>query len=89
MGDFKTTSRNGGPLEIAHEIQLSCYAYLLRHGSPVREAGLEIRNLVKTKVPQVSARWMWKSHQAAINFEFAKAGQMSQGKFHCLSQRNH
>jgi hypothetical protein len=29
--DFKTASKSSGPLEITHEIQLSCYAYLLRH----------------------------------------------------------
>jgi hypothetical protein len=53
IADFKTTARSGEPLEIVHEIQLSCYAYLFRHVSPVQEGGLEIRNLVKTKVPQV------------------------------------
>lgn len=53
IADFKTTSKGGAPLEIAHEIQLSCYAYLLRSTSSAPESGLEIRNLVKTKVPQV------------------------------------
>ena len=47
------TSRSSEPLEISHEIQLSCYAYLLRHNSSVHEAGLEIRSLVKTKIPKV------------------------------------
>jgi putative RecB family exonuclease len=51
--DFKTASKSSGPLEISHEIQLSCYAYLFRRVSPVEEAGLEIRSLVKTKQPQV------------------------------------
>jgi hypothetical protein len=51
--DFKTAAKSSGPLEITHEIQLSCYAYLFRQNSPVHEAGLEIRNLVKTKTPQV------------------------------------
>jgi len=51
--DFKTTSRSSEPLEIAHEIQLSCYSYLIRHNSAAHEAGLEIRSLVKTKVPKV------------------------------------
>jgi putative RecB family exonuclease len=53
IADFKTAARNSEPLEISHEIQLSCYSYLYRHASPVEEAGLEIRSLVKTKVPQV------------------------------------
>jgi predicted RecB family nuclease len=53
IADFKTTARSGEPLEIAHEIQLSCYALLFRHVAGVQEGGLEIRNLVKTKMPQV------------------------------------
>ncbi len=53
IADFKTTSRSSDPLEITHEIQLSCYAYLLRHNSAAHEAGLEIRSLVKTKIPKV------------------------------------
>ncbi|HUY32244.1 MAG TPA: PD-(D/E)XK nuclease family protein [Pirellulales bacterium] len=48
IADFKTAARNSEPLEITHEIQLSCYAYLFRHSSPVEESGLEIRSLVKT-----------------------------------------
>ena len=55
IADFKTTSRSGEPLEIVHEIQLSCYSYLFRHASGVQEGGLEIRNLVKTKVPRVQS----------------------------------
>jgi putative RecB family exonuclease len=51
--DFKTAAKSGPPLEISHEIQLSCYAYLFRPLSPVDEAGLEIRSLVKTKTPQI------------------------------------
>lgn len=51
--DFKTASKSSGPLEITHEVQLSCYSYLFRHASPEPEAGLEIRNLVKTKTPQI------------------------------------
>jgi len=53
IADFKTTSRSGEPLEIAHEIQLGCYAFLFRGASSVPETALEIRNLVKTKVPRV------------------------------------
>ena len=51
--DFKTAARSSAPLEIAHEIQLTSYAYLVRHVFGRRESGLEIRSLIKTKVPQV------------------------------------
>jgi CRISPR/Cas system-associated exonuclease Cas4 (RecB family) len=51
--DFKTSARSSEPLEIVHEVQLSCYAYLLRHTAEQEEAGLEIRSLVKTKTPKV------------------------------------
>jgi CRISPR/Cas system-associated exonuclease Cas4 (RecB family) len=51
--DFKTSARSAEPLEITHEIQLTSYAYIFRHSSPQPEAGLEIRSLVKTKVPKV------------------------------------
>jgi hypothetical protein len=53
IADFKTSSRNSGPLEIVHEIQLTAYAYLFRHASWQEEAGLEIRSLIKTKSPKV------------------------------------
>jgi hypothetical protein len=53
IADFKTAARKAEPLEITHEVQLSCYSYLFRHASAAEEAGLEIRNLVKTKTPQV------------------------------------
>ena len=36
-----------------HEIQLSSYAYLFRHVERRQEAGLEIRSLIKTKVPKI------------------------------------
>ena len=51
--DFKTTARASTPLEISHEIQLSCYSYLFRHATGQRESGLEIRSLVKTKTPKI------------------------------------
>ena len=51
--DFKTAARSAAPLEITHEIQLSAYSYLLRAKTAQQEAGLEIRQLVKTKKPQV------------------------------------
>jgi putative RecB family exonuclease len=53
ISDFKTASKSSGPLEITHEVQLSCYSYLFRRASPEPEAGLEIRNLIKTKTPQI------------------------------------
>jgi hypothetical protein len=51
--DFKTTARGGELLETAHEIQLSSYSYLHRHVSQTTESALEIRSLIKTKVPRV------------------------------------
>ena len=33
--DFKTAARTSEPMQITHEIQLSCYAYLLRHAQQV------------------------------------------------------
>jgi hypothetical protein len=51
--DFKTTSRSAEPLETAHEVQLGCYAYLFRHAAGSQESCLEIRNIVKTKLPQI------------------------------------
>ena len=52
IADFKTTSRGGEPLEVMHEVQLSCYSYLFRQVSPVAEGSLQIRNLVKTTLPE-------------------------------------
>jgi putative RecB family exonuclease len=51
--DFKTSSRNQAPAEIAHELQMACYSYLFRRATHEQKAGLEFRHLVKTKVPQV------------------------------------
>jgi hypothetical protein len=53
IADFKTTARGGEPLEVMHEVQLTSYSYLVRHSSAASESALEIRNLVKTKVPRV------------------------------------
>jgi putative RecB family exonuclease len=53
--DFKTSARSAEPLEITNEIQLSCYAYLYRHCSSQREDAVEIRTLVKTKLPRVES----------------------------------
>ena len=54
IADFKTSSRSSEPMEVSHEVQLSSYAYLFRQVYPVEEAALEIRQLVKTKLPQVN-----------------------------------
>lgn len=51
--DFKTSSRSAPPLEISHEIQLSCYSLLFRALTGRAEAELQIRSLVKTKTPKV------------------------------------
>jgi CRISPR/Cas system-associated exonuclease Cas4 (RecB family) len=53
--DFKTAARAQAPLEISHEIQLSAYAYLVRCLFGQRESALEIRSLVKTRLPQIHA----------------------------------
>jgi CRISPR/Cas system-associated exonuclease Cas4 (RecB family) len=53
IADFKTSAKSAEPLEITHEIQLTSYAYLFRHCAQQQEAGLEIRSLIKTKVPKV------------------------------------
>lgn len=50
--DFKTAARSSEPAEISHEIQLSSYAWLYRQITGRRESGLEIRSLIKTKVPK-------------------------------------
>jgi hypothetical protein len=36
-----------------HEVQLTAYAYLFRQRAHDFEAGLEIRSLIKTKVPKI------------------------------------
>ena len=51
--DFKTASRQSAAPEIVHEIQLTSYAYLFRQLTGQKEAGLEIRSLVKTKQPSI------------------------------------
>ena len=51
--DVKTAARSGMPAEIAHEIQLSSYSYLFRRLDGRKEAGLQIRSLIKTKVPKI------------------------------------
>ncbi len=51
--DFKTAGRSSAPLEISHEIQLTSYAWLFRQVSDRPESQLQIRSLIKTKVPQI------------------------------------
>ena len=51
--DFKTSARSGSPVEIMHEVQLTGYAFLFRQVANEVEAGLEIRSLIKTKVPKI------------------------------------
>jgi len=51
--DFKTSARSGSPVEIMHEVQLTAYSYLFRQLADETEAGLEIRSLIKTKVPKI------------------------------------
>jgi hypothetical protein len=51
--DFKTAARSSEPMEISHEVQLSSYAWLHRQITGQQEGGLEIRSLIKTKVPKV------------------------------------
>jgi putative RecB family exonuclease len=51
--DFKTAARSSQPLEIMHEIQLSCYSYMYRRMTGHSEAALEIRSLIKTKSPKI------------------------------------
>jgi hypothetical protein len=53
--DFKTSARSSAPLEITHEIQLSCYAYAFRHVFGISERELQIRSLIKTKIPKIES----------------------------------
>lgn len=53
IADFKTAARGGRPAEITHEIQLSSYSFLFRQLDGRKEAGLEIRGLIKTKTPKI------------------------------------
>ncbi len=51
--DHKTAARNSESAEITHEIQLSTYAWLYRRNTGQDEAGLQVRSLIKTKVPKL------------------------------------
>jgi putative RecB family exonuclease len=62
--DFKTAARADELSELVHEIQLGSYAYLFRKVTGTEESGLELRRLVKTKVPQVLFhRWPARSER--------------------------
>lgn len=50
--DFKTSARSSAPLDVTHEIQLSCYAYAFRQCFGRVESELQIRSLIKTKTPK-------------------------------------
>jgi CRISPR/Cas system-associated exonuclease Cas4 (RecB family) len=54
--DFKTAARASDGCPLAHELQLTAYAYLLRRATGRKESALEIRQLVKTKRPKVSVQ---------------------------------
>jgi hypothetical protein len=51
--DFKTAASAAAPNPLAHEIQLTSYSYLLRAASGRAEGELQIRSLIKTKVPKL------------------------------------
>lgn len=51
--DFKTAARGGALQPIIHEVQLTTYAYLFRRLTGKAEQELQIRRLVKTKVPKI------------------------------------
>jgi len=53
IADFKTAARSSEPMEISNEIQLTSYAWLHRQITGQEEGGLEVRSLIKTKVPKV------------------------------------
>lgn len=51
--DFKTAAKSNSTPEVAHEIQLSSYAYAVRQMTGHEEAGMEIRSLIKTRLPKL------------------------------------
>ena len=51
--DFKTSVKSAAPLDVTHEVQLSCYGYLFRDAYGETERELQIRSLIKTKVPKI------------------------------------
>ena len=53
IGGPRRMASSGDLLEIAHEVQLSCYSWLFRRVACCAEEELQIRRLIKTKVPRV------------------------------------
>lgn len=53
IADFKTAASASSNCELQHELQLTAYAYLIRHVFGRKESSLEIRQLVKTKTPKI------------------------------------
>jgi hypothetical protein len=51
--DFKTAARGGSLAEIQHEVQLTAYSFAYRAVTGRREGELQIRRLIKTKVPKI------------------------------------
>jgi len=51
--DFKTAASASSNCDLTHEIQLSAYSYLVRSFYGFDESELQIRQLVKTKVPKI------------------------------------
>ena len=51
--DFKTSASASSNCELTHEIQLTAYAYLVRAFYGFDESELQVRQLVKTKVPKI------------------------------------
>ncbi|HEV3025589.1 MAG TPA: PD-(D/E)XK nuclease family protein, partial [Pirellulales bacterium] len=67
--EFKVTAQNRQRLEVAHEIQFACTAYLLRHAyQGMAETGFEVCQLVKTKTPQV----VWGRYAAREEVHFRR-----------------
>jgi len=83
--DFKTAARGGAMAEIVHELQLTSYAYLLRHAADQAEAGLEIRQIIKTKTPQVQTHRFGRRSEAHFRRLFAVVraylDDLDQGRF--------
>lgn len=51
--DFRTASRSSAALELAHEVKLSILACLVREHFGREESELQVRSLIRTKVPKI------------------------------------
>jgi hypothetical protein len=66
---FKVKGRAPARLEVAHEVQFACNAFLLRHAyDGLPEAGFEVCHLVKTKAPQI----IWHRYAARQEVHFLR-----------------